>query len=139
MCLDILIYNFYIARVSFRIGFVIGFWNLQWSWIRLCRSSHWRGVLENRCSGICSQNPWKIGKFKSTWIRDSVPQFKKIFSKKYWPWLIFMTKQFNSSVNTHHGFEILCGLKYKNLNISITKNGLSMKYKFLKFAFSCLR
>ena len=50
-----------------------------------------------------------------------------------------MTKQFNSSVNTHHGFEILCsGLKYKNLNISITKNGLSMKYKFLKFAFSCL-
>ena len=30
------------------------------SWIRLCKSSHLRDVLENRCSEICSQNPWKI-------------------------------------------------------------------------------
>ena len=60
MCLDILFHIFYLATLSFRIGFVIGFWNLQWSWICLCRSSHLRGVLENRCSQICSQNPWKI-------------------------------------------------------------------------------
>ena len=39
------------------------------SWIRLCRSSHLRGVLENRCSEICSQNTWKI------------PMKKFIFSK----------------------------------------------------------
>ena len=63
------IYNFYLGTLSFSIGFVIGFWNLQWFWIRLCRSSHLRGVLENRCSKICSQNPWKI------------PMKKLIFSK----------------------------------------------------------
>ena len=28
-CLDILFYNFYLATLSFSIGFVIGFWNLQ--------------------------------------------------------------------------------------------------------------
>ena len=67
--LDILYHNFYLAMLSFSIGFVSGFWNLQWSWIRLCRSSHLRGVLENRCSKICSQNPWKI------------PMKKFIFSK----------------------------------------------------------
>ena len=39
------------------------------SWIRLCRSIHLRGVLENRCSEICSQNPRKI------------PMKKFIFSK----------------------------------------------------------
>ena len=34
-----------------------------------------------------------------------------------------MTKQFNSSVNTHHGFEILCsGLKYKNLKFEYLNN-----------------
>ena len=39
------------------------------SWIRLYRRNHLRGVLENRCSEICSQNPWKI------------PMKKFIFSK----------------------------------------------------------
>ena len=29
MCLDILFHNFYLAMLSFSIGFVIGFWNLQ--------------------------------------------------------------------------------------------------------------
>ena len=29
MCLDILFHNFYLATLSFSIGFVIGFWNLQ--------------------------------------------------------------------------------------------------------------
>ena len=38
-------------------------------WIRLRRSSHLRIVLENSCSEICSQNPWKI------------PMKKFIFSK----------------------------------------------------------
>ena len=91
MCLDILIYNFYIATVSFCIGFVIGFWNLQWSWICLCRSSHLRGVLDNRCSEIYSQNPWKI------------PMKKFIFSKGAgWqsatfscvPWGFYLIKAF---------------------------------------------
>ena len=91
LCLEILIYNFYIATVSFCIGFFIGFRNLQWSWIRLCRSSHFRGVLENRCSEICSQNPWKI------------PMKKFIFSKVAgWqsatfsrvPWGFYLIKTF---------------------------------------------
>ena len=28
-CLDILFHNFYLATLSFSVGFVIGFWNLQ--------------------------------------------------------------------------------------------------------------
>ena len=91
LCLDILFHNFYLATLSFSIGFVVGFSNLQWSWIRLCRSSHLRGVLENRCSEICSQNPWKI------------PMKKFIFSKVAgWqcatfscvPWGFYLIKKF---------------------------------------------
>ena len=91
MCFNILFHNFYFATLSFSIGFIIGFWNLQWSWIRLCRSSHLRGVLENRCSEIYSQNPWKI------------PMKKFIFSKvacwlcatfSYIPWGFYLIKKF---------------------------------------------
>ena len=91
MCLDILFHNFYLATLSFSIGFVIGFWNLQWSGIRHCRSSHLRVVLENRCSEIFSQNPWKI------------PTKKFIFSKVAgWqcatfssvPWCFYLIKKF---------------------------------------------
>ena len=39
------------------------------SWICLCSSSHLRGVMENKCSEICSLNHWKI------------PMKKFIFSK----------------------------------------------------------
>ena len=69
MCLDILFHKFYLVTLFFSIGFVIGFWNLQWSWMRLCRSSHLKGVLENRCCENCSQIPWRI------------PMKKYIFSK----------------------------------------------------------
>ena len=31
LVLDISFHNFYLAILSFSIGFVIGFWNLQWS------------------------------------------------------------------------------------------------------------
>ena len=91
LSLDILFHNFYLAMLSFSIGFVIGFWNLQWSWIRLCRRSYLRSVLENRCSEICSQNPWKI------------PMKKFIFSKVAgWqsatfsrvPWGFYLIKKF---------------------------------------------
>ena len=91
MCLEILFHNFYLAKLSFSIGFIIGFWNLHWSWIRLCRSSHLRGVLENRCSKIWSQNPWKI------------PMKKLIFSKvagwqcsnfSCFPWGFYLIKKF---------------------------------------------
>ena len=61
------------------------------SWIRLYRSSHLRGVLENRCSEICSQNPWKI------------PMKNFIFSKvagwqsatfSHVPWGFYVIKKF---------------------------------------------
>ena len=43
------------------------------SWICLCRGSHLKGILENSCSEICSQNSWKI------------PMKKFIFSKtEHW-------------------------------------------------------
>ena len=59
--------------------------------IHLSRSSHLRGVLENMCSEICSQNPWKI------------PMKKFIFSKVAgWqsatfsrvPWGFYLIKKF---------------------------------------------
>ena len=50
------------------------------SWICLYRSSNFRGVLKNRCSEICCQNPWKI------------PMKKFIFSKVAgWQSAIFST------------------------------------------------
>ena len=39
---------------------IVNNFKLSMSWIHLCRSSHLTSVLENRCSEICSQNPWKI-------------------------------------------------------------------------------
>ena len=89
------IYNFYLGTLSFSIGFVIGFWNLQWFWIRLSRSNHLRGVLENRCSENYNQNSWKIS-------------IKKIIFSKVagWlcatfscvPWGFYLVKKFVKTV-----------------------------------------
>ena len=82
---------FFFLQRSLSYWFRHWFLKFTWSWICLCRSSHLKGVLENRCSEICSQNPWKI------------PMKKFIFSKVAgWqsatfsrvPWGFYLIKKF---------------------------------------------
>ena len=51
------------------------------SWIRLWRSNHLKGVLENRYSEICSQKPWKIS-------------MKKFIFSKVAGWAFYLIKKF---------------------------------------------
>ena len=58
------------------------------SWTRLCRSSHLRGVLGNRCSEICSQNIWKIPMkkfiFRSSCLWKLCFSPVSFFGKNFW-------------------------------------------------------
>ena len=95
------------------------------SWIHLCRSSHLRGVLENRCSEICSQNTWKI------------PMKKFIFSKVAgWqsatfspiPWGFYLIKKFVKIV-FFVGFFLRLKLQGMSL-CNFTKKELLQRYFF---------
>ena len=63
------------------------------SWIHLCRSSNLRGVLENRCSEICSQSqkPWKISMKKFVFSKV-VGWQSATFSRVHWGF--YLTKKF---------------------------------------------
>ena len=61
------------------------------SWIRLCRSSHLKGVLENRYSQIFSQNPQKIPMKKFIFSKVAgwqSPPFSRV------PWGFYLLKKF---------------------------------------------
>ena len=64
---------------------------LTGSWIRLCRSSNLKGVLENRRSEICSQKPWKISMKKFVFSKV-VGWQSATFSRVHWGF--YLTKKF---------------------------------------------
>ena len=60
------------------------------SWIRLCRSSYLKGVLKNRCSEICSQNPWK--RLMKKFIFSKVAGWQSAtFSRVLWGFYLIKT------------------------------------------------
>ena len=65
------------------------------SWIFLCRSSHLEAVLENRCSEICSQNPWKIP-MKNFIFSKVAGWHSAIFSRI--PWGFYLIKKCENCV-----------------------------------------
>ena len=60
LCLDILFHNFYLATLSFSIGFIIGFWNLQ-QFIKLSTEKKIELFLDIDCYGVLWINYTKNG------------------------------------------------------------------------------
>ena len=114
-------------RWSFFVKIVNNF-KLSMSWIHLCRSSHLTSVLENRCSEICSQNPWKIPVKK--FIFSNVAGWQSA-TFSHVPWGFYLIKKFVKIV-----FFVSFFLRQKLLETGLcnfTKKGTSSKIFFKDF------